>query len=734
MRKVELLSPVGNIEMAHLAIHNGADAIYLAGKAYGARKYAENFTNEELVNIIEYAHLYGVKVYVTVNTIIYENELSDVLDYVEFLYINQVDALIMQDIGLITLIRRMYPNLEIHASTQCHNHNNSILELWKNLGVKRVVLAREMTTSQIKELKSVIEKEIFIYGALCICYSGCCLFSSLNGGRSGNRGECVGCCRLPYQLSENGKRITTDGNYLLSTKELNTLNNLNELIELGIDSFKIEGRMKSPSYVGYVTKCARRIIDAYYEGKTSILTKEEEINLKKLFNRGFTKGYLFDEENIMNTKSPNHQGIEIGTVIEVKRNKIKIKLIKDSLHQEDGIRFKNANVGMIVNHLYNEKGLLINEINKGNICYLDKKDNIKVGDILLKTIDSELTKEIKQYKEKKINVTMKAICKIGTAIKIEMTDGENQVSKTGEIVEKALKQKVDTQSIKRQLSKLGNTPYTLDKLEIDSDNNIFIRLSTLNEIRRFLTEELTNMRKKKKVHDVVIKRTTVEETIKSTFSEKYSIHALVRTESQLKACLEHHVESIYVTDYELYKKYRNKKNIYYRIDRVNYEEPIFTKEKLLVGDLGSAYLYSKENNVVTDYYLNIVNHASIKALRNLNVERVTISVELNDDRIKDLMEKVGEKERVEMIIYGRVELMITKHYLGEYKCSLIDKYNHQYPVMYKNNLSHIFAHEVINKIEKMNNYHSLGITNYRIELFEETKEEVEKILKSINKN
>ena len=301
----ELLSPAGNMESLKAAINNGADAIYLGGKSFGARAYADNFSDEELKEAVRYAHLYGVKLYVTVNTIIYNNEVNDFVKYIELLYRIGVDALIMQDIGMISLVRKKFPNMEIHASTQCHNHNNEGIKLLKDLGVTRIVLDREMSLEEMENIDIDVEKEVFIHGALCNSYSGCCLFSSMNGGRSGNRGECTQPCRLPYKLIKNGEYVDTINKYLLSTKELNTIHNFDKLMESDIVSFKIEGRMKSPSYVGYVTRLYRKLIDNYYNKKESVVSSDEENNLKILFNRDFTNGYLFNDK-VMNTFSSNH--------------------------------------------------------------------------------------------------------------------------------------------------------------------------------------------------------------------------------------------------------------------------------------------------------------------------------------------------------------------------------------------------------------------------------------------
>ena len=332
MKKIELLAPAGNIEALKAAIMAGCDAVYLAGKLYGARAFSKNFNNEELVEAIKYAHLYGVKVYVTVNTLVYDDEVDAFLEYIEFLHKNNVDAIIIQDFGMFDLVRKTFPELEIHASTQMHIHNLDGVKLMERLGMHRVVLARETSIDTIKEIKdnSNIELEVFIHGALCISYSGQCLMSSLIGGRSGNRGACAGSCRLPYDIiSYDGKKLNKD-RYPLSTKDLNSLENIGELIDAGVSSLKIEGRMKSPEYVYMVVSLYREAIDSYYKNGFVKINEDELLKLKKIFNRNFTKGFLFNTTNndIINAYRPNHMGVTVGRIISYKD----LFTVKESLH------------------------------------------------------------------------------------------------------------------------------------------------------------------------------------------------------------------------------------------------------------------------------------------------------------------------------------------------------------------------------------------------------------------
>ena len=280
MIKHELLVPAGDAESLNQAIANGADAVYVGCKEFGARKFAKNFDNVEIVKAIKLCHLYGVKLYVTMNTLVKDNEVPQFLGQIEFLYKSGVDAVLIQDFGMLCLVREKYPDLEVHASTQANTSSNETAELFHKLGVKRVVFSREMSLDEIKSIKAPIEKEVFIHGALCISYSGCCLMSSMIGNRSGNRGECAGCCRLPYTL-EKGTRVIAKNKYLLSTKELNTSYRFRELLDSDITSFKIEGRMKSPEYVGFVTRFYRNLIDSYC---TNVDIDAINKQLKTIFN------------------------------------------------------------------------------------------------------------------------------------------------------------------------------------------------------------------------------------------------------------------------------------------------------------------------------------------------------------------------------------------------------------------------------------------------------------------
>lgn len=741
MNRVELLSPAGNMECLISAVQNGADAVYVGGKKFGARAFANNFDYDELVEAIKYCHLYGVKIYVTVNTICYENELDEALKYIEFLYTNHVDALIMQDLGLIKLVREKFPNLEIHASTQMHNHNDSGLEYLKSLGIKRVVLDREMSLDEINSLETDIDKEIFIHGALCVSYSGCCLFSAMHGGRSGNRGECVGACRLPYKLLENNKEVITDGDYILSTKSLCTINNINKILNSNVVSLKIEGRMKSKEYVGYITRLYREKIDEYYLHKIYSITEEELTNIKKLYNRELTSGYLFNNygSDIMNIKTSNHIGVILGNVTQVDSKKIYISL-KDDLNQEDGIRFDNDK-GMIINKLYNKKGLLVNHLNKGEIAIIDNKIGITKASIVRKTIDSKLFNEINRPIERKVLVSINCIAKIGKKFELSISDGINKVELLGQKVEKAMNSPTSRERVIEQIEKLGNTVFCSIETNLEMDDNVFIPIKELNDLRRMATDKLKEKRENNFPYDVVIN--DIERISFKNNDNKLKISFLVRNEEQLKTVLKNKIDYIYVDDYNLYKKYKDKNsNIFYKTLRVSLNKINYSNENLLVTELGGIYKYSKSNNVNGDYSLNVVNSKNIDLLKKMGAKRITLSLELDIEDLKNL----SCKEDIDVFVYGRSELMVTKYcpmnmvvnkdkkecnlcYKNKY--SLKDKDNNIYPILTNNHLIHILDSNNINMLDNIPKLLSYGIYSFRIDLYDEKEKNIVNIIDKI---
>ena len=476
---MELLCPAGNKESLIAAINSGANAVYLSGKKFGARAFAANFSNEELKEAIRIVKVYGVKIYVTMNTLVKENEIEEFLEQVEFLYSNGVDAILMQDFGMICLCLKKYPNLEIHASTQAHNSSLQGIDFLYKLGVKRVVLPREMSLDEIKLIKTPIEKEVFIHGALCVSYSGRCLMSQVLGGRSGNRGECAGCCRFKWKLYKSDK-LLKEG-YLLSMKELNLSEDILRLIPY-VDSLKIEGRMKSPTYVSFITSYYRKILDG------EKITNIDRENLQSLFYRGYTKGHLLNNKDLVNTKSPNHIGLPIGKVIDVTDSKITILLDKE-LAQEDGIRFLESGKGLIVNYLYDMKDRLISKGSPKQKIILDNKVGLTTLDTVSLTTNHKLITKFSTV-TKKVDIAIKVIAKINEPLEISFIKDNIIVSEKGNIVERAKSAIVTKERIISQVKRLGNTPFNCHEIDVLLDDDIFIPMGEINVLRRTLTERL----------------------------------------------------------------------------------------------------------------------------------------------------------------------------------------------------------------------------------------------------
>ncbi len=489
----ELLVPAGNKEALKIAVIN-ADAVYIGGKSFGARAYADNFTLDELKEAVSYAHLYGVKVYVTVNIMIFEREFKQVIDYILYLHSINVDAIIVSDIGVISYLSKNYPDIVIHLSTQAHVNNEAQIRQFKKLGVKRIVLNRELSLEEINKLPDIMEYEVFIHGALCVSYSGWCLMSYFKMKRSGNRGCCAGICRLPFNLYYQNKKVPLKNPYLLSTKELYTASYLEKLMQSKVKSFKIEGRMKSLAYVGFVSQFYKDLMNQYKETKKIVIDKSKEKQLEYLYHRKFTEGYLFNSNNIMNYESSNHIGGKIGKVINVNKNMIQIKLSED-LNQEDGIRFVKANKGMIVNYLYDKNKKLINKASKGQIIWVDNKLNIKTKDEVFKTLSRQLEHFYENISIPKIPIYGEIEVK-KDGLWVMISDKINVVQQNFMIVSEPKNIVITKEDILRQFNKLGNTPFSFLNLKVTIKDKVFINIKDLNEARRTMINLLKQRRMK----------------------------------------------------------------------------------------------------------------------------------------------------------------------------------------------------------------------------------------------
>lgn len=653
--KIELLAPVGSMEAFKSAISSGANAIYLAGKKFGAREKA-TFANEELIDIIKIAHINEVKVYVTVNTLLYDDQLEEVMEFIDFLYNNDCDAIIVQDLGLLTLVHNIYPDLAIHASTQMNTMTVKQAKHLKDMGVSRIVVARETSIDLIKEIieKVGIEVEVFAHGALCVSYSGQCLFSSCTAKKSGNRGECLQLCRLPYSLYRE-EQLISDNEYLLSTKDLNTIQHIGELVDANITSLKIEGRLKSGTYVGVVVRTYRKYIDNYIKQKQTFVDKKDYKDLKQAFNREFTKGYLFDEEtkNITNIYRPNNMGVKIGKVVSIRNDLVTIRL-NDTLNQGDGIRIVGKeDIGFYVNKMEVNK-LLVNSANASQLVNIRIKGRINIDSDVYKTSDVKLSEGIdKTDSKRKFPIRVKLETFIGEKLKIEVTDNlNNKIEETSEYeVIKANNSPTSKEKIVQQISKLGETNYYLDKIEINGDEDVLIPVSIINDLRRKVVLKLDDTRRKINVRKGKQKLNLANiEVIKQPFKLK------------IKASnnIQYNIAKQYVEEEDIY--YNDKNNTTYCYPRISENKINIANKKVLINEMHDV---DTQKEMIANFYMNCTNIFSLYALYKMGFKRVTLSIEMTKERVFNLIENYKKyfkvNPNIEIVVYSKTDLMISKY-------------------------------------------------------------------------
>lgn len=715
----ELLAPAGNLEAFIAAISNGCDAVYLGMQKFGARAYSSNFDLETLEEAINYAHLRDVKVYVTMNTIVFENELEEMKKLLHSLNDIKVDGIIVQDLAVFKYAKDNFIDMEVHCSTQMGIDDLEGTLLLKQMGADRVVLSRELSIDKVKEIKKIakIPIEIFVHGALCVSYSGNCLMSGLIGYRSGNRGRCVGSCRKPYKLINTTTDTIISENYILSTKDLNTIDYIEHLKE--IDSLKIEGRMKEPSYVANVVSKYRKAID----GNISLEDKEE---LYKTFNRTYTKGYLFgeDKKNISNVSRPNNFGYKIGVISKYYKGMYEITLNK-LLVQNDIIRIdhENEDVNLSVAKIYDKNGNLINKADK--VCYIKVKERLSVGDIIYKTkdyifhknLDNNLKKEFKRF-----ILNYKVYAYPNSKLVIEANGfGLSYVYESEEVLSEALNRPTTLEQITQSLSKLNDTVFILGNIEFE-EYNAFIPAKLLNNARREIVQKLYEL----KLNNKCNRTKNIETTEKISFPvcTPY-LTASVINEEQYNACINNGIKVVYY------------KNIIRRNEN-NYSN---IQGELLIGGYGGLYRYKDSNDFITDYSFNVVNSTSCHELFKHGAKRVTLSYELNKDQIDDLINSYYEKNdgypSLEMIVYGRAPLMFTKYcpLKKMNQCGICKNNNYElrdevgtFPILsHEDCTTTILNGKILNLLDEMPNIN--GIEAFRLNFTTESKEEVEKIIK-----
>lgn len=768
---IELLSPVGDFDCLKAAVQNGADAVYFGASSFSARAFASNFDDETLKKAINYAKIRGVKTNLTLNTLIKNDEMYNAIALAKKAYEYGIDAIIVQDLGLARYMIKNFPGLAVHASTQLSVHNLEGVLTLQNMGFSRVVLSRELSLQEIEFISknSKVEIEVFAHGALCISYSGQCLFSSMVGGRSGNRGKCAQPCRLPYELLENDKCI--DKGYLLSPKDLCGLEYLPQLVKAGVTCLKIEGRMKTPEYVATVTRIYRKYLDLAISKNNFEIDEKDKKDLLQVFNRGgFSSGHLDSTENrkLIYPQKSNNMGIYLGTISNFNKNHGHISFTTNEiLHVGDKICVENkkheTNLYTISELMKNDKN--ITEAHIGEKIKIGRmKGDIFIGDKLFKISDKELTAYAletidKEYIKRNLSCEMKVV--LNSPISLKIFDDNISVQIISNIIpEPAQKSPITKERLISQLCKTNNTPYNFTNINIELGENLYVpSISGINELRR---QALAKYEEKFVSSFNRISTSNYEETNLTLTNKKTKISLLLNTLNLNYDYLElKNVSKIYIP----FKYFLNKDfsllifNICKKFDtyiymptiiRNNYNKLIrnnlptilgnFKIKGFVLSNIGNFELLKdyKNYDLICNYTFNIFNNLTIDELP---VNTVTLSPELNRTDLEHLI----SSKNTEIIVYGNTPLMNSNYCLlgksnkcyskCEHKCNSTNKY------YLKDRLGFLFRiiPDNIQTITTIYNskttsieYNGLPIDFARIDILDENISEINNIIKTVS--
>jgi putative protease len=675
----ELLAPAGDWECVRAAVANGADAVFFGLPRFNARMRAENFTEADLPEVVRFLHNHGVKAYVTLNVLIFTDELTDAVAQLRLLESAGVDAVIIQDVGLADLARRLTPRLRVHASTQMTITSPEGVEFAADLGVKQVVLSRELSLRELEKFDAAsMPLETFVHGALCVAYSGQCLTSESLGQRSANRGECAQACRMPYELVVDGAtRDLGDKRYLLSPQDLAAVREIPELIRLGVRSFKIEGRLKSPEYVAAVTAVYRKAIDEALAQRDADPQPEDWYRLEMTFSRGLFTGWMHgvDHQRLVGARYGKKRGVYLGEIEHVGRDHIALnpKSKIQNLKLGDGVVF---DTGGDTNA---EQGGRIFEI-RGNRLFFERGRidfaKLKAGDRMWKTDDPALTRELRatfsgripMREEHKQPLRFRVSGAAGERLRIEAIAGTRRVTVESEKpLEAARSQPLTTGKLAAQLGRLDETPFRLDGVDNALTGEVIAPISELNRLRRTLIEQLGFPESPQRVE------ITLDEILAGIRSEPASTDApsltvLCRTFEQLDAALAQPVDHVYV-DFEDIRRYREaveraraaSRAIFLATPRIQKagEQGFFklienaTPDGVLIRNIGAiAHFADSPLRRIGDFSLNVANPVSAALFRRHGLERVTASYDLTAGQVAALAHGVPA---------GWLELTIHQH-------------------------------------------------------------------------
>ncbi|MGL5615550.1 MAG: DUF3656 domain-containing U32 family peptidase [Sarcina sp.] len=765
--KIELLAPAGSMESVIAAINKGADAIYLGGDKFSARAGATNFDDKKIEEALDYCHSYNIPVYVTLNTLIKENEFEEAVDYVGFLHKIGVDGVIIQDTGILNVVRERYPNLEIHASTQLSIHNGEGALFFEENGFKRIVLSRELSIEEIEYISKDlgVETEVFVHGALCVSYSGQCLISSVIGGRSGNRGKCAQSCRLPFTLIREKDGNETSG-YLLSPKDICNIEHIEALIKSGTASLKVEGRLKRPEYVAGVIESYRGAIDDVYKKKQNkAANKERKQRLLKLFNReGFSSAYLYKHtgKDMMAFKTPKNTGVYIGKV-----NGEGEVILEDNLSVQDGIRIGDSGfttIKILIN------GKEVKEANKGDkVKILPAK--YKKNDSLYKMSDTKLMNELKVAYEKpfgrKIELSAKVRFKIGMPFKIEVEYNGKTYIKEGEKVQFPEKSPLDIDRVTKNIEKSGEIPYKISEIKFTDFEDGFMPMSAINNLRRELLEEIKDYEVKKYKNEV--KKLQKEEYIQKEKSlPKYM--AFVLTPEQVRAAMDAKVPAIVVDMFGKNKSFI-KRDIFKELEgfegEIYLNVPTIIKEEfetivkvidslenkiagIVTNNTGIIRRFKDKIKIIGGYKLNIFNSYALE-FYNKNIEGAALSIELNRKEIRNILKRGADG--AQFFIYGKPESMVSEYCpIGstfggkttKRECSdqcvtstfrMRDRMNEEFVITTDIFCrSHIHHPVPVNLSEAKDELEEMGIKSFRLDFIDEDYDRTYDVLKAIMNN